>query len=199
MILTASPDDAPHRPVDKVVLEAGSEKVKVAIVCPATVYGVGRGPGSTRSHQVYNLAQHILESGQGIKIGSGDTFWNNIHVYDLSNLYLAIVEAAAAGGGTATWNDGGYYLMESGEHNWNVVALHITREAERQGVLSYREQVSFSREEPGKLASIGVALWNSQSKAKTVRAKKLFGWAAQERSLLAEVPDIVRSEAKRTL
>lgn len=41
--LTSLPDDAFHRDVDKVVLEAGikySDNVKIAIVCPPTIYGM---------------------------------------------------------------------------------------------------------------------------------------------------------------
>jgi len=50
--LTSLPDSAAHRNVDKIFLEAGSDDsgpVRTAIVCPTTIYGVGRGAGNTRS------------------------------------------------------------------------------------------------------------------------------------------------------
>ncbi|KAF7869620.1 hypothetical protein EAF04_004404 [Stromatinia cepivora] len=53
--LTNLPDTAFHREVDKIVLGAGSDSVKTAIVCPPIIYGPGRGPGNQRGRQVYNL------------------------------------------------------------------------------------------------------------------------------------------------
>ncbi|KAJ5915127.1 hypothetical protein N7454_011239 [Penicillium verhagenii] len=35
-------------------------------------------------------------------------------IVDNSNVYLALGEAAATGGGKATWNKEGYYLVENG-------------------------------------------------------------------------------------
>jgi len=50
--VTSLPDNAAHRNVDKIFLEAGKNEsgpVHTAIVCPPTIYGVGRGPGNKRS------------------------------------------------------------------------------------------------------------------------------------------------------
>ncbi|KAI7522723.1 NAD(P)-binding protein, partial [Hortaea werneckii] len=104
--VTSLPDFAPHRNVDKIVLQAGTEhqdRVKTAIVSPPTIYGPGRGPGNKRSHQVPELARSTLERGAGLKVGAGKTFWGDVHVHDLSDLYLKLVEEAAAGGSTAEW------------------------------------------------------------------------------------------------
>jgi nucleoside-diphosphate-sugar epimerase len=69
--LTGLPDTAFHRDVDKIVLNAGSESVKTAIVCPPTIYGEGRGPGNKRSRQVYHLAKVTLQQGQAPILGKG--------------------------------------------------------------------------------------------------------------------------------
>src|SRR4051794_28163561 len=42
------PDEAHHRNVDKIVQSAISDAVKVAILCPPTIYGKGLGPVNTR-------------------------------------------------------------------------------------------------------------------------------------------------------
>lgn len=46
--LTSHPDHTPHRKVDKIVLDAGSDsgnnRINTAIVAPTVIYGVGRGP-----------------------------------------------------------------------------------------------------------------------------------------------------------
>merc|ERR1712093_570892 len=66
--LTSLPDSAFHRDVDKIVLGASSHIVKTAVICPPTIYGAGRGPGNQRSR----------------------------HVYDLSDLFVLLTEAAVA-------------------------------------------------------------------------------------------------------
>lgn len=195
---TGRPDSAPHRPVDKVVLAAAaSSSIKTAIVCPSLIYGEGRGPGNRRSMQAYELSRLILERGAGFVIGKEDYMWFNVHIYDLSRLYLSLLEAAVAGGGKASWNDEGYYLVENGEHRWNELAQEVTNEAHKQGLIKSAEAKILEIEEKDKLKAIGVALWNVTSRAKAIRATRLLGWKPNERSLMAEVPDIVGSEAKR--
>ena len=101
--VTSIPDYAPHRAVDKVIMEAESANLKTAIVCPPTIYGVGRGPGNQRGHQLYELARCTLERKQGFQVGAGQTRWPNVHVFDMSKCYLGLVDAAIQGGGQATW------------------------------------------------------------------------------------------------
>ena len=94
--VTSLPDSAWHRKVDKIVL-AGSKtavNVKTAIVCPPTIYGPGRGPGNTYSDQWYFLAKAYIQRGHAFRIGEGTNRWNMVHVHDLSNIYLALVEEA---------------------------------------------------------------------------------------------------------
>ena len=72
--VTSLPGDAPHRNVDQIVLEAGtnlSERIKTAIVCPPTIYGPGRGPDNQRSHQIPELIRTSLEKGYVPKVNEG--------------------------------------------------------------------------------------------------------------------------------
>ncbi|KXS93605.1 hypothetical protein AC578_2999 [Pseudocercospora eumusae] len=142
--VTSLPDDAPHRNVDKIILQAAKdfpEKVKTAIVCPPTIYGPGRGPDNQTSIQLPGLCRMSLKSRMAVKIETGKTMWNHIHIHDLSSLYLNLVQEAAAGGSTkewpnkpATWGEQGYYFCENGEHVWGDVSLWIAEE----GVSSLR-------------------------------------------------------------
>jgi len=94
--LTSLPDSAFHRDIDKMVLAAGSDSVKTAIICPPTVYGAGRGPGNKRSRQVYVLVSTTLKQGQAPQLGKGLSEWNNVHVHDLADLFVLLTEAALA-------------------------------------------------------------------------------------------------------
>lgn len=123
------PDDAFHRNVDKIVLKAGLElpdNIKTAIVCPCAVYGPGRGPGNIRSTQAYTLATTILKRGRGIRVGDGKNIWHQVHIQDLSTLYLTLGEAAVLGGGRATWGRQGYYFAENGSFAWGDIQRSIT-------------------------------------------------------------------------
>ena len=190
-------DSAPHRLVDKTVLDTASQTVKTAIVCPSLIYGPGRGPGNQRSIQAYEMCRMILERGQGFKVGNEDYMWFNVHIYDLTQLYVSLVEAAVTSSGDATWNGEGYYLVENGEHRWNDLAENLTREAHKQGLIASEAMSTIASTEKNELAPIGRALWNISSRARAIRARRLLKWKPRERSLLEEVPDIVASEAER--
>lgn len=197
--VTSLPDHAPHRTVDKIVLEAGTKDagiVKTAIVCPPTIYGPGRGPGNKRSHQVPELARATLEQGRGIKVGAGETYWHEVHVHDLSQLYLKLVEAAAKGGEPATWGSEGYYFCERSEFHWGDVSQWIATDAHKKGLIQDDIVHSMSQEEADKCTGWGSALWGANSRARATRARKLLGWECTAPSLQEDVSRAVDEEAK---
>ncbi|OAL25021.1 hypothetical protein AYO22_04898 [Fonsecaea multimorphosa] len=115
--VTSLPDAAFHREVDKIVLAAGENTlIKTAIVCPPTIYGIGRGTGNQRSAQIPMLAEAILKRGAGFQVGEGKANWTNVHVFDLSNLFAKLVGEALSGQNKATWGAEGYYFAQGGEH-----------------------------------------------------------------------------------
>ena len=74
----------------------------MAIVCPPTIYGPRRGPDIQRSIQAYELAKVTLKRGKGFQVEGGHNLWTMVHVQDLSNVYLRLVEEAVKGGRNAT-------------------------------------------------------------------------------------------------
>jgi len=195
--VTSIPDHAPHRTVDKIIIAADGTNVRTAIVCPPTIYGVGRGPGNGRGHQLYELARCTLEKKSGLMIGSGYTYWTNVHVYDMSNVYLRLVEAAAKGGGKATWGKEGYYFTENGEHVWGEVSEKVAATAHQQGFISSDDVVAISGQEANQMTRAGELLWGANSRCRALRARRLLGWTPRERAMNDEIADAVKSEAKR--
>ncbi|KAF1987611.1 NAD(P)-binding protein [Aulographum hederae CBS 113979] len=193
------PDQAWHRNVDKIVL-AGPEKscgaVKTAIVCPPTIYGPGRGPDKGRSDQVYKMAEAVMKRGKGFMVGEGKNRWTQIHVHDLSSLYLLLVEAAAEGGGKATWDQEGYYFAENGEYYWGDMAKAVAKEVKKQGFIKTDEMDSVSKDEVNEIMPAGIAKWGMNSRCKAIRGRKLFGWTPKGKSLMEELPGIVEGEAR---
>ncbi|KAI4855647.1 NAD(P)-binding protein [Aureobasidium sp. EXF-8846] len=197
-MITGIPDHAPHRNVDKAVQSVrDGHTVKSAIVCPPCIYGAGRGPGNQTSVQVPMLARSTLQQGHGIQVGAGKTFWTQIHVHDLSDLYLKLVEAASNGGGSATWNDEGYYFCEAGDLLWGDVARQVAKSAHKQGFIKDEQVKEYSANEVKKIQSWGPALWGCNSRCRAIRAGKLLGWKASSPSLKEEIDATVLAEAKK--
>ncbi|KAK3627753.1 hypothetical protein LTR56_000253 [Elasticomyces elasticus] len=199
--LTGLPDSAFHRNVDKVVIEAGekhSDVLKTALVCPPTIYGRGRGPVSVRSRQAYELTKLILKEKYIPVIGEGKSRWNHIHVADLAQLFLLLVEAAAANKlDDELWGKKGYYLCESGEHVWTELAQKIAKDAEKAGFVNKLEKKPLARQAALDVAGFEAISWGLNSRGKAVRAGKLLGWKPTAPSIEDDAPNFVKDEHER--
>ncbi|KAI9851172.1 MAG: hypothetical protein M1838_004281 [Thelocarpon superellum] len=198
--VTSVPDSALHRNVDQVVLASGQSlkgPLKTAIVCPPTIYGQGRGPANQRSIQLPDLIRLTLERGQAFQVGQGQTYWNEVHVRDLSKVYLALVEDAVAGAGEATWGPKGYYFAEHGEIVWGDVSKKVASVAHHKGFIKDDRVVSVTAEEASQLRHGGPVLWGANSRCSAIRARKLLRWLPTEKHLVDEIDLAVEMEAER--
>ena len=194
--LMSHPDRALHRVVDRIVVDAGSDKSKIAIVCPPTIYGPGRGPDNQKSMQAYKAAAAMMQTKQGFVVGNGKNVWHQVHVQDLTDLYILLGEAAANGGAPATWNNDGYYLAENGEFVWGDILKAIAKDAHSKGFLPEASTKGYSAEETQKVVRFGHYMVGSNSRGESIRGKKLLGWKPYRNSLMEEVPDVVDLEAR---
>lgn len=170
--------------------------MKVAIVCPPTIYGPSRGPGNQKSIQAYWLTAAVLKRKKGLLVGKGENIWHQIHVQDLSDVYLLLGDAAAAGGGKATWNDKGYYLAENGAFKWGDIQREVARVAHEKGLIPSAEVEPLSDKDVTALNQFGLYAWGSSSRGHALRARKLLGWSPSRPSLKELIPEIVDIEAK---
>ena len=197
--VTSLPDHAPHRKVDKIVLDMGTRdpsELRTAIVCPPCIYGPGRGPGNQRSVQIPDLVKCTVEKKVGIQVGEGNARWCNVHVHDLSDCYLKLVEAAVDGGGKATWGKEGYYFTENGEHPWGDTAKTIASAAHKQGLIPSADVVTLSGDEVNQIRPAGYILWGANSRCRAVRARNLLGWSPKGKSINEEMSEAIGMEAK---
>ncbi|ERT01965.1 nucleoside-diphosphate-sugar epimerase [Sporothrix schenckii 1099-18] len=216
-LVTGLPDTAMHRDVDLVVQAAArehSDVLRVAIVAPPTIYGAGRGPDNWRSIQVPSLAEYVLKEGYApYAEGSGETVWDNVHVHDLSNLLVSLVEAGldpTKYGSAAAGNDkapGGlfgvyaYYFARAATHKLADVARWVAAAAADQKLVPNATAkptpvpVFTSKDAPG-IPAINLT-WALNSHGEAERAHKLLGWTPTSRSLQDDVPQQVADEAKR--
>jgi nucleoside-diphosphate-sugar epimerase len=146
------------------------------------------------------MARAALERGGAFYVGDGRSEWNWVHVRDLSRVYLSLMEDAmdrVAGkeGGKATWGKEGYYFVETGLYVWGEVARLIGKAGKELGVLKSDEGDGVSQEEAEKLMEGGSLQWGFNSKSKSIRAKKLFGWEPKEKDIKGLIHEIVKEEA----
>ncbi|KAL1956246.1 hypothetical protein VTO42DRAFT_7506 [Malbranchea cinnamomea] len=197
--VTSLPDDALHRNVDKIVLKVGinsSDRVKTAIVCPPCIYGPGRGPGNRRSFQIYNLAKTVLKRKRGIQVGKGQNIWHQVHVQDLSQVYLRLGEEAANGGGKATWGREGYYFAENGPFVWGDIQKAVAKAAFDKGLIPSPEPEELDEKQTDAEFKMGAYAWGTNSRGHALRARKLLCWNPQQPAAIDLVPSIVEGEAK---
>ena len=197
--VTSLPDSALHRHVDKIVLRMSSvnpQAIKTAIVCPPCIYAPGRGPDNQRSLQVYEAAKTILKRKKGFLPMKGENIWHEVNVHDLSDLYVLLGEAAASGGGKATWNQDGYYFAENGDFRWKDIFQGIASIATKKGFIDSDEIPILSTEELTEIHPHCPYIWGSNSRGKALRARKLLGWNPRGKSLKETLPDIVETEAR---
>ncbi|KAH7309839.1 hypothetical protein B0I35DRAFT_397995 [Stachybotrys elegans] len=198
------PDTAFHRDVDKIVLAEAAKNpaaVKVAVVCPPTIYGVGRGPVNQRSRQVPALVEATLKSGFGPKLYTGKTEWDNVHVKDLSSLFALLAKAAADpslyGNEDQIWGPRAYFFAENGTHVWGEVAEWAAKEAAIKGYLPKYEARNITSEEAEEIAGFQALSWGLNSKGKALRARKYLDWKPLCKSLDKEMTHMVDFEAER--
>ncbi|KAL1303673.1 hypothetical protein AAFC00_007027 [Neodothiora populina] len=196
--LTNLPHEAFHRNVDEIVLGCGKEhpdNVKVALVCPPTIYGKGRGPSHTRSRQAYELVKATLRLKSGPILGEGKARWNNVHVYDLSNAFLLLAEAAVAGkNDKGMWGGDVYYLCENGEHVWGELSKLVAKTAADLGFIPEAKTEKMDEAKAKDVAGFESLSWGYNSRGKAERLNKILGWVPKEHSIEEEIPIIVKSE-----
>ncbi|EWY79801.1 hypothetical protein FOYG_17090 [Fusarium oxysporum NRRL 32931] len=191
--LTSHPDHVPHRHVEKVVLAAGSDVVKTAIISPSVVYGKGRGPDKTTGFPLFGtFAKH----GRVFAAGKGENIWHNIHVQDLSEIYLLLAEAAVSGKPAAKWNDEGYYLAENGSYIVKEMLTFAACIGFDKGLLQSPEVAFLSPDEANRILPYAHIMLGANSRGRAFRAKRLLGWSPRNPSFEDEIENAFTREVE---
>ena len=104
--ITSLPANALHRNVDIIIQAAAAEHgdvLKTAIICPPDIYGPGRGPGRKQSAFFPGFLREAKKIGSPFYVAEGANTRSWVHIEDLMNVYMNLIEAAAEGGGKADW------------------------------------------------------------------------------------------------
>lgn len=84
---------------------------RTALIFPPIIYGKGNGPVNQRSIQIPELSRVAIQTRQTVQVGKGESTWSNIHISDLANVFVGLVEKAVKGAEGAMWNQDGLYFV----------------------------------------------------------------------------------------
>lgn len=105
--------------VDNYILDVGSTtpQVHTALILGPVIYGESQGPCNRRSIQIPELARATLKRGRGLQVGEGLNRWTHVHITDLGDLFVRLVQAALEDRPDRedVWNTHGVHLVGVGE------------------------------------------------------------------------------------
>ncbi len=155
--------------MNRYIRQAAMEKgVRSIVICPTMVYGTGRGLQAD-SDQIPKLTALSRQIGAGVYFGKGLSYYSNVHIDDLVDLYLLAMEKAPGGS---------FFFAENGHSSFKDLAGLISNHLGFGGktVSLPVEQVI---QQYGEYARLGAA---SNSYVKAVNARRL-GWSPKAPSL----------------
>lgn len=205
--ISSLPDNALHRNTEKFLfdtIEKHGDKINIAIMCPPDIYGKGLGLAKNWSALVpifINEAKKLDNRVFFFEDGLNTRSW--VHIQDLANLYLKVVEAAATGGHGATWGKEGYYFAATQEISHIEVANTLAAILKYHGVIESEYPIQVSLDTLDSMATLPAFpklaryLFASNSRTRADRAEKLFGYKGRARKLLQVLEDDVIAEIKR--
>lgn len=169
-----SPGRAARLALNDKVLASIALGVHPVIVAPALIYGQGL-LGERESMQVPWLIETARKHGVAKHLGPGKNRWSNVHIADLAELYLRVLENAPAGS---------LYWAENGENSMAELCHAINR---MMG--TNRAPEAMSPEEAAAEWGEGPAIntMGSNSRVRAKRARAELGWAPDMLSAVEEI------------
>lgn len=172
---------------------------KTALVFPPIIYGQGRGPIKQRSVQIPELARAAIQNRKAVQVGKGESAWSNVHISDISDIFVKLVEKAIQGADDSTlWNRNGLYFAGNAMLNFKEISQLIAKAAHSQGLTEDTAVTEISHEEADRISAHAGILWGTNARQMSQRARQLLGWTPTAAFLGEEIPNTVRIEASRS-
>ncbi|RAL12670.1 uncharacterized protein BO97DRAFT_51955 [Aspergillus homomorphus CBS 101889] len=171
---------------------------RTALIFGPIIYGRGRGTGNRRSIQIPELARANLQRREGVQVGKGESTWSNVHVADLSNIFVKLVEKALGGAEGELWNENGlYFPMNEGMLSFNEISQRIAQEAYNLGLADSTSVTEIDPSDADSITPHAAVVLGTNAKQVAQRARKYLGWVPEQHTLEEELPLAVRAEAER--
>ncbi len=159
----------PRVDMNRYVRQAAIEKgIRTVVICPAMIYGTGRGLQPNSDH-IPRLIEASKQAGAGVYFGKGLNRYSNVHIDDVVDLYLLAMEKAPGGS---------FFFAENGHNSFKEIAEMISQYLGYEGK-TFSMNVEDIISQYGKFTGFGVA---SNSLISAVNARRL-GWSPKQTSL----------------
>ncbi|MBT2621162.1 NAD-dependent epimerase/dehydratase family protein [Chryseobacterium sp. ISL-6] len=155
--------------INDYVLRSAQKNIRSIVIVPTMVYGTGLGLKKD-SIQIPALTQFSKEKGFGIYFGKGENIWSNVHIEDLSDLYVLALKNAKAGS---------IYYAENGSSTIKNIAENISRKHNLNPAQSLNVQEAVNKFGPAG----GYFGFASNSLCSADKAKTELGWNPQYSSI----------------
>lgn len=184
--------DQPHRPVDEIILRINEKNpnAKVVVICPSAIFGVSDGYDKIISAQVPLLINLSVANKQAFSVYDGNYIWSHVHVKDLGELYVLLIDKLLKGEpvpqGKKGYYFGSYVVDNEGpitekpspiEHLWSDVSAAVGKVLYENKLVSTPDVAQLEPEKIAQLASFDFApyLWGTNSRSRANNGIKI-GW-----------------------
>lgn len=73
------------------------------MICPTDIYGKNTGPGQRATYLVPEYIKVLLKKKESFYLGKGENLRSLVHIQDVVDAFLLLVDNAVRGGGEAQW------------------------------------------------------------------------------------------------
>ncbi len=166
------PEKATRVAIDLQVLRSALDGVRSVVIRPGLIYGGGIGV-SSGSVQIPKLIEEA-QKGVARHIGRGLNVWSNVHIDDVSDLFLLALEHSAPGS---------LYYAENGESSMKAAVESISRML-GQGGKTQDWPIADAAAVLGQGAHL---TWGSNSRVRATKARRTLGWDPKGPTLAHEI------------
>ncbi|KAF9892997.1 hypothetical protein FE257_012408 [Aspergillus nanangensis] len=172
-----------QRTTDIAVVETGEDlNIPTYIIMAPTIFGVSKGEFNRFSVQLPAIIADALKTRQVKVIGEGRTVWTHVHVDDIADLFVIMLQHIANGREMPSGRRG-IYFCESGEHTHREMAQRLADAGVQLDLFPSAEIKSVAVHEAaeawagGNSARVELS-FGANSRCKAVLAREL-GWTPQ--------------------
>ena len=172
---------APRLALINDIRAAAGKNVRSCVIAPPMIYGEGAGL-NPHSIQIPKMIAVARERGVARYVGAGTNRWSNVHVEDLTDLYMLALTGAPAGA---------FYYAENGkEESMGDIARAIgAMLGLPASAASMPEAYAIYGEGPVNLS------FGSNCRVRAVRPRQELGWSPSRKTLLDEIAHGVYAQA----
>ena len=182
--INSLPLEQPHRPVDKIILDISEKNpiVYTVVVSPSNIFGQSNGYDKIISAQIPLLASLSVKNSQAFSVFDGNYIWSRVHIKDLGDLYLLLLDKLLKGENISKGKQGYYFGSYTVENEvnvseepvdieivWRKVSEKVGQELYKKKLISKEEVAELKPEQIVKIpGSIDFApyLWGTNSRSR---------------------------------